>query len=235
MGQRLRIGAYLWKRPDRGGGAGDDDLETALRRNLSQSEFQRAREFAIPELLERGGEAAWPVCGRAKEDLEWVEVDEKELSERLRGEEGNLREKDIDGIIEAEAKRTGEAEMLDSFKSFLNAISNVEGVDCVGTEGSHDGHQEEEKEKAEAEGESKGEAKGESEGEDVSLDFEKLCRVLKGQEPSEPAEPAEPSEPSERMEEEEDEEMLSNLLASLGLQEGGEGPMGSILASLGKR
>ena len=226
MGQRLRIGAYLWKRPDRGGGAGDDDLETALRRNLSQSEFQRAREFAIPELLERGGEAAWPVCGRAKEDLEWVEVDEKELSERLRGEEGNLREKDIDGIIEAEAKRTGEAEMLDSFKSFLNAISNVEGVDCVGTEGSHDGRQEA-KEKAEAEGE----AKGESEGEDVSLDFEKLCRVLKGQEPSEP------SEPSERMEEEEeeDEEMLSNLLASLGLQEGGEGPMGSILASLGKR
>lgn len=226
MGQRLRIGAYLWKRPDRGGGAGDDDLETALRRNLSQSEFQRAREFAIPELLERGGEAAWPVCGRAKEDLEWVEVDEKELNERLRGEEGNLREKDIDGIIEAEAKRTGEAEMLDSFKSFLNAISNVEGVDCVGTEGSHDGHQEEEK----------AEAKGESEGEDVSLDFEKLCRVLKGQEPAEPAEPAEPSEPSERMEEEEEEEeMLSNLLASLGLQEGGEGPMGSILASLGKR
>ena len=135
MGRRLRIGAYLWKRPDRGDNAEEnnndndnneeeeeeEELESALRRNRTLREFQRAREFAIPGLLGRGSEVEWPSGGGMKEELEWVEVDEKELSERLEAEEGNLREKDIDGIIEAEAKRTDGEEMLDSFKATVSS------------------------------------------------------------------------------------------------------------------
>ena len=150
MGRRLRIGAYLWKRPDRGENSGEKDeeeeLETALRRNRTLREVQRAREFAIPGLLGRESEVEWPSGEGMKEALEWVEVDEKELSERLGAEEGNLREKDIDGIIEAEAKRADGEEMLDSFKAFLSAISNVEGVDCMGTEGTKEEEEEEEEE-----------------------------------------------------------------------------------------
>ena len=212
VGQRLRIGAYLWKRPDRGGSAGDAELETALRRNLSLGEYQKAREYLIPALLGKEKEVAWPMGG-GKEDLEWIEVDDRELNERLDAEEGNLREKDIDGIIEAESKRADGEEMLDSFKSFLNAISNVEGVDCMGTEQQMEENEEEE--------------------EDISLDFEKLCNVLKGEELKEPSESNELHNPSESNEDEED--VLSNLLASLDLQEGGEGPMVSILASMGQR
>ena len=202
LGHRLRIGAYLWKCPDRGKKEVNSLLEYCLLNNLSYADYCRAEEFGIPELLQSSESVDWPSC--PPEDLKWLELDEEELNELMHSEEGNIREKDIDGILEAEKAMSGE-ELLDSFKSFLNAISNVEGVDSM----------------------------GEQQSEEICVDFDKVCQVLKGigesdKSESSSEEEAMPMEPSVV-----DEEVLTNLMESYSLQETTDGPVSSILTSMG--
>ena len=52
LGHRLRIGAYLWKCPDRGKKELNSLLEYCLLNNLSYADYCRAEEFGIPELLQ---------------------------------------------------------------------------------------------------------------------------------------------------------------------------------------
>ena len=72
----------------------------------------------------------------------------------LKEEEGNLREEDLDGIIDAEMKvRKKDDDILESFKSFLSSTSNLEGIDSI---------------------------VGGSNASGLHIDFDSVCNILQG-------------------------------------------------------
>lgn len=145
MGELLRKGALLWKCPEESKGgkqkqidmtdemhypALDKDLIYSLVNNYKYEEYERLKESHVPEWMEEPGPL--PTLDMKPEDYSWMTVTEKDIEDVLHGEEGNLRDEDIDGIIQAESKINDPGDtILDSFKAFLSSTSNVEGIDSI--------------------------------------------------------------------------------------------------------
>lgn len=140
-------------------------------------------------------------------------VTEKDIDDVLRGEEGNLRDEDIDGIINAESKMNDAGDtILDSFKAFLSSTSNVEGIDSIPG----------------------------ANNDALHVDFDTVCDLLKGGNEwtvscigCETSSDEEDEGVEAYPEGDADFDALSNLLKSYSLQSTTDGPVSSMMTSMG--
>lgn len=105
-------------------------MHFALRNNLSYKEYTQLEESQIPADLKETGpleERPW-----LEEDLTWLEVTEEDVNAILKAGEDTLREVDIDQIIQEE---NAGKDMVQSVKSFVSGVSNIEGIDAIPQEG----------------------------------------------------------------------------------------------------
>lgn len=214
------MGALLFQSPQVREKASEDDLTFALVNNYSYKQYCQLHTSHIPAWLTEEEEVKE---GSVKEDCAWMTVREQDVNAFLAEEKENLREVDIHAIIEEE---TGDR-VLQSMKSFMQGVSNVEGVDALPCEGPGKTVM------------------------PVNVDFDAVMDLLKGRsgglgleigvdvemESPPPRDPyVQPSvEMGEEVFEEEDLELdvLSNLLQSYLNQPSVEGPVQSMMASMG--
>ncbi|KNB42406.1 hypothetical protein JH06_4792 [Blastocystis sp. subtype 4] len=228
LGNRIRIGSLLWKCPEAIINNETESLQyckenpsslsqtcvTALVNNRTFQQYLDALTTSIPSLLQNSVENQ--VSEKVEEDLKWLEITEQQLEVALHEEEGNLREEDKNMFLneDMDGSEIG-TQVLDSFKSFLSAVSNVEGIDSVVSP-------------TENEMEPNG-----SRG--MNVNFDNVCDILNGYDFVEEEESTVEGDKnnSDNSSESEQTEVVNNLLTSLSLQEGVDGPVNSILTSLG--
>lgn len=226
VGELLRMGALLWKCPEESKGgkqkqidatdvmrypALSKDLMYSLMNNYKYEEYERLSESHVPEWMEEPGPL--PALDMKPEDYLWMTVTEKDIDDVLRGEEGNLRDEDIDGIINAESKMNDAGDtILDSFKAFLSSTSNVEGIDSIPG----------------------------ANNDALHVDFDAVCDLLMGGNEwtvscigCETSSDEEDEGVEAYPEGDADFDALSNLLKSYSLQSTTDGPVSSMMTSMG--